>query len=121
LKMPFMRRQLQQLFLCCSPFSAIVAADSDLLANTAAVAFMQGMEGLALPHQRLSLYAMGSDALDFFSDCLGDLDAFLAANGMANGAEQQQQQCLGLPRISDALGEMAATARPGGRFGGCAM
>jgi hypothetical protein len=86
---------------------------------------MQGLEGLALPHQRLSLYAMGScDALDFFGEGMGDLDAFLAANGMGNGSEQQpqqQQQCLGLPRISDALGEMAATARPGGRFGGCAM
>jgi hypothetical protein len=108
------------------PFAQFHSVHSVLLTATFRLTLlllhlMQGLEGLALPHQRLSLYAMGSDALDFFGEGMGDLDAFLAANGMGNGHEQQQQQCLGLPRISDALGEMAATARPGGRFGGCAM
>lgn len=40
----------------------------------------QGLDALALPHQRLSLYALGSDALDIFGkDGLDglDLDAFL--------------------------------------------
>lgn len=91
-----------------------------LLCNAAVVLFaLQGLDGLALPHQRLSLYAMGSDVLDFLGDgCLGDLDAFLAANSTEQ--QQQQQQFPGLPRISDALGEMAAPAgRPcGARFGG---
>ncbi|WIA36731.1 hypothetical protein OEZ86_008003 [Tetradesmus obliquus] len=92
--------------------------DSGPFGPAAARRLSQGLDGLALPHQRLSLYAMGSDVLDFLGDgCLGDLDAFLAANSTE---QQQQQQFPGLPRISDALGEMAAPAgRPcGARFGG---
>jgi hypothetical protein len=65
---------------------------------------------------------MGSDALDFLGDCLGDLDAFLAANSTEQQQQHQHQQYPGLPRISDALGEMAAPAgRPCGRFGGFGM
>jgi hypothetical protein len=40
---------------------------------------------MPLPHQRLSLYAMGSGMLDMLSEGL-DLDAFLSASDLAGAA-----------------------------------
>lgn len=75
--------------------------------------WLQGLDPLAFPHQRLSLYAMGSDALgDLLLGDLGDLDAFLGATtaGPAAAGPVSLNEPLQLPRISE--GGCGAMAQP---------